>query len=435
MYDLIVIGGGWAGFNAAVTAKEHGLKVALVEKGRMGGTCLNQGCIPTKALIQSAKQYTAIKKAQQFGIELACPPQLNFSKVQARKDRVVQQLGKGLEFLLKSIDCFSARATIISGDSVRIDDKTMQSANILIATGAAPSELKGLPFDGEKIISSNEIIEIKKVPSSLLIVGGGVIGCEFACLFSSFGSRVTIVELTPQLLPGEDHEVSRKLEQILKKKAIEVLVHTDVSSIQKDCYDLILVCVGRTPCVQGLGLEKLGVELNKGALKVDEHLVTNIAHLYAAGDCTGSIMLAHYAAFQGRMAALHMAQASSLAGVSKSVVPSCIFTDPEIASVGLNEQEALQKNYALDVYKFDFLGSGMARILDETDGFIKIVAEKKTGRLLGASIIGPRATELIGIISLAVQSGKKVSELKDVIFAHPTLSEAIGETFKVKRAV
>jgi len=426
-YDLVVIGAGWAGFNAALRAKELGLKVALVEQEQIGGTCLNRGCIPTKTLIQSAKVFSQVKKAHTFGVDLTTPPQINFLKSQERKDKIIMQLRGSMQFMLKGVDFLNGRAQILSNKEVKIGDKAMRAKFILIASGARPMEIPNLRFDGKKILSSDEILNLKEIPKTLLVIGGGVIGCEFASLFNSLGTQVSIIELTPQLLPGLDKELAKKIEIIFRKKGIRVNLNSNAVMADLKSYDLVLLCIGRASNTQNLGLEKLGLKIEKNRIAVDEYLKTNIPNIYAAGDCTGRVMLAHFAAYQGRIAAENIAHPSKPKRADNAAVPSCIFADPEIASVGLSEEEALGKGIELKINKFDFLGLGMARILDEFEGFVKIISDKKTEQILGASIIGARATELIAILTLAVSSHLKLSLLRDTIFAHPTVSESIGE--------
>jgi len=426
MYDLAVVGSGWAGFNAALRAKELGLKVSLIDEAAIGGTCLNRGCIPTKTLIQSAKVFSLAKKAQNFGIE-PLEPKINFSRVNERKEKIVQQLSRNMQSMLGGIDFLNARARILSNEEIEAGSQTIKARNILIATGSTSIELNTLKFDGRKIVSSDDILNLKEIPGSLLIIGGGVIGCEFATLFSAFGSRVSIVELMPQILPGEDKEIAKKLETIFKKKGIKVSTNTDAATFEIKDYDLVLVSVGRQAQTQGLGLEEVGVKLERQRILVDETLRTNISGIYAAGDCTGKNMLAHFAQYQGRIAAGNIANPENPIKADNSNIPNCIFTDPEIASIGLNEEKAANKGIDINVHRFDFLGSGMARILDETDGFIKIISDKKSEEILGSAIIGPRSTELIAILTLAVSCRLKVSEVQNTIFAHPTLSESIHE--------
>jgi dihydrolipoamide dehydrogenase len=429
MYDLAIIGAGWAGFNAAVRAKELGLKVCLIEKSHIGGTCLNQGCIPTKTLIQSAKVFALMKKSQNFGLE-PLNTNLNFLKTQERKEKIVTQLRQGMQLTLKDINFLNKAAKITSPEEIAVDGQNIKTKSILIASGSKPIELPGLKFDSQRILSSDDILNLKEIPGSLLIIGGGVIGCEFASLFSNLGTQVTIVEKLPQLLPGEDKEIAKKLETIFKKKGIKVNTNTDAMAFDLKNYSLTLVCVGRVPKTDGLGLENLGIKLDRSKIIVDDYLRTNIGNIYAAGDCTAKKMLAHFAAYQGTLAAENIANAPNLKKADNAYVPNCIFTDPEIASVGLSEDEALNNGIEVKVNKFDFLGSGMARILDETDGFIKIISDKKTEEVLGGVILGPRATELIAILTLATTCRIKVPQIRNTIFAHPTLSESIHEALK-----
>lgn len=434
MYDLTIIGAGWAGFNAATRARDLGLKVALIEKEYLGGTCLNRGCIPTKTLLQSAKIYTLTQKSKTFGIEVA-DPRANFIKIQERKDKLILQLRSGMQFMLKGIDYFNTEAEIVSNEELKAGNQTIKTRFILIATGSKPAELGDLKFDGKKIISSDEILNLKEIPHSLVIIGGGVVGCEFASLFSSFGCQVSIVEKMSQLLPGIDKEAAGKLETIFKKKGIKVNTNTDALTLNLDNYDLALLCIGRIPKTQDIALNKLNLRLEKGRIIVDEYLKTNIPNIYSAGDCTGKIMLAHFAAYQGRIAAENIARTETSNKADETNIPNCIFTDPEIASVGLNEEDIKSKGIDIKTNKFYFLGSGMARILDETEGFIKIISNKKTDEILSACIIGPRATELIGILTLAIQSHLKLSQVRKTILPHPTLSEAVTDALKENHGI
>ncbi|MCX5710555.1 MAG: FAD-dependent oxidoreductase, partial [Candidatus Omnitrophica bacterium] len=348
--------------------------------------------------------------------------------IQERKDKIVQLLRSGMQAKLKDIDLLTGTASIISHDKIRVGNQDIETRNILIATGSRPFELPQLKFDGKKIISSNEALNLKEVPVKLLIVGGGVIGCEFASLYSNLGSQVTIAEKMPQLLPGIDSEIAKKIEIIFKKKKIAVNTNIDASTLKQSDFDLILVCVGRSPNNESLNLQNIGLKLDKGKIIVDGYLRTNIPNIFAAGDCTGKFMLAHYAAYQGEIVAENIANPQSLKKADNAVVPSCIFSDPEIASVGVNEEEARNKGIKVSVKKFDFLASGMARIIDEAEGFIKTVCESKTGRVIGASIIGSKATELISVFGLAISNNLTAEQVKHTIFAHPSLSESIRES-------
>jgi len=416
-YDLAIIGAGWAGFNAALKAKELGLKVCLIEKEQIGGTCLNSGCIPTKALIQSAKTYNTITKSANFGIETQSV-NLNFKKIQERKDKIVQQLRSGMQFMLKGIDFINEEAEVLPNQEIKIQGKIIRAKSVLIACGSRPAELPNFKFDHKKIISSDDLLNIKEIPSTLLIIGGGIVGCEFASLFASLGTRVAIIEKMPQLLPGMDAEIAKKIENIFKKKGIMVITSGDALAANFNDYDLVLLCVGRKP-------NTLGVDLS-----VDDYLRTKQPNIFAAGDCTAKIMLAHYAAYQGEIAAHNIANLGKLKKADNRNIPNCIFTDPEIASIGPSEEELKSQGFDVKTYKFDFMASGMARIMEETEGFIKIISNNKTDEVLSASIIGPKATELIAILTVAVSNRLKIAQIRDTILAHPTLSEAISGALK-----
>ncbi len=425
-YDVAIIGAGWAGANAAKEARDLGLKVVLIEKGLIGGTCLNRGCIPTKALIQSAKIYNLTQKTKNFGV-IVDNPRIDFAQIQARKERLVGQLRQGLDFMLKGVEVIQDEAKVISSSCVQLKDKEIQAKAIVIASGSRPMQLEALKFDGEKVISSDEMLEIKNIPASLLVIGGGVIGCEFASLFASLGASVTIVEKLPQLLPGIDRDVARKLESIFKKKGIKVNTNSEAKDFPFSDYELVLLSIGRVANSRGFGLEEVGVKIEREKICVDEYLRTSVPGIYSAGDCTGQVMLAHFASYQGVIAAQNIARPENLKKATNSIVPSCIFTDPEIACVGQDEERLAQQGKGIEVHKFDFMGSGMARIIDETEGFIKIVSDKKSGQILGASLIGPRVTELISVLGLGASCHITISQLKEAIFAHPTLCESIHE--------
>jgi len=425
MYDLTIIGAGWAGFNAALRAKELGLEVCLIDSHQIGGTCLNYGCIPTKTLINCAKLFSLAKKSSSFGIETD-NLRVNLDIIQEKKDKVILQLKQGMQSRLSGIDFINSRAQIISSQEVKIDGRIISSKSILIATGSQPLELAKLKFDRKKIISSDEALAHFEIPRSLLIVGGGVIGCEFASLYSIFGAEVTIVEKMPQLLPAEDGEIAKKLEVVFKKKGINVVTGADISTMDLEPYSKILVCVGRVPNIMGLGLENLGVELEHNQIMVDEYLQSSQGHIYAAGDCTARMMLAHYAAYQGVTAAENIFSSRSQKA-DNLIVPSCIFTEPQIASVGLKQEDALRAGLKINVHRLDFRASAMARIVDEVDGFIKIVANEENDRIVGASIIGPQATELISTLVVAISAGLTIKQIRGMIFAHPTFSESLHE--------
>jgi dihydrolipoamide dehydrogenase len=429
MYDLIVIGGGWAGFNACMAAKERGLKTALIERGFIGGTCLNRGCVPTKSLIQSAKVFSQAKKSSLFGVQSQIPPQIDFAQAQARKDKLVAQLRSGMEFMLKDVDIISGEARVAGADCVTVSGKEYRSKWILVAAGSIPIEIKDIPFDGQTVLSSDQMLALPEIPGTLLVVGGGVIGCEFACLYAALGVKVTLVELMPQLLCGMDADIAQKLETGFRKKGIEVRTGCDIKTIERGAFEKTLVCVGRRPAASGLGLKEIGVKFeNNGACVIRDNMATDIPSIFAAGDCTGRLMLAHYAAYQGRRAVEGMG--AEIQNRPQPQVPGCVFTDPEIGSVGLTESLARERNIRIKIYKADFLGSGMARILDETNGYVKIIADADSGLISGAAIIGPKATELISTLAVAIQAGMTADRLRETILPHPTLSEMITESLR-----
>ena len=423
-YDLAIIGSGPCGYVAAIRASQLGLKTCIFEKDRIGGVCLNWGCIPTKALSVSANALYNIERASEFGINVK-GFDLDFLKVYERKESIVKKLASGIEMLLKAgkLEIIRKKAEIKNPTSIKAGDLEIEVKNILIATGSIPFEIPNIPFDHTNILSSTDILEFKAIPKKLIIIGGGVIGCEFASIFRSFGSEITIIEAMPQLLPNEDEEVARKIEQLFKKRGIKILTNTKIDKVDKG--EKALICVGRSPNSKGLGLEALGIERNKGWIKVDESFRTNIKDIYAAGDIKGGMLLAHLASKEG------ISCVEGICGnkypIDYNVVPSCIFTHPEIASVGLNEKTAKNKGMDVKARKFLFGAIGKSHAMGETDGFIKLVVDAKSDKILGCQIIGPHATELIAEISVCVQFGITSEKLASVIHAHPTLSEIICE--------
>ncbi|MDD2654785.1 MAG: FAD-dependent oxidoreductase, partial [Candidatus Omnitrophica bacterium] len=369
------------------------------------------------------------KDSSVFGVEVE-GAEVNFDKIQQRKSAIVDKLAKGMQFQLssKGVEIIQGEAKIVSADEVLVDSKSIKAKNIIVAVGSRPVELPFLKFNQKNVVSSDDILDLKFIPESLLIVGGGVIGCEFANIFASLGSKVTIVEILEHILPNEDKDIAKKLELALKRKGVKILTKTDVKTVALDKFEKVLVCVGRAANTTIEGMEKIGVKIDKKGILVNEFLQTNIPNIYAVGDCIGGHQLAHVAAYEGETAVENISGKNI--PVDYSAVPNCIFTDPEVASVGLTEEVAAAKGVQYQIAKFDFLGSGMAHILDETDGFIKVLFDSNSREILGAAIIGPKATELIAVFSLAIKSKLKISQINDTIFAHPTLSEAIREATK-----
>ena len=439
-YDVAVIGAGPAGYVAAIRAAQLGGKVCVIEKEHLGGTCLNRGCIPSKAIITSVKLLSLIKVASSFGIDVQ-GYQVNFPKVISRKDEIVMRLRQGIGALFKSkkIDLKNGEGKVVQPTRVLLGNEEIEAKNLIIATGSEPLELPQFKFDGEKILSSTHILELKEVPKSLLILGGGVIGCEFACVWLELGVRVSIVEMMPNILPTEDKELGKRMALIMKKKGIEILTDTKVESIEKNNDGIlaklsngntmqkerVLVSVGRSFNSSRLGLEELGVKIERGRIQVDEYLRTSIPNIYAAGDVIGGLLLAHVASHEGLVSA-----ENALGGnkkVNYTVVPNCIFTDPEIGSVGHTEDTARQKGYEVKVGRFPFMALGKAHALGETEGFVKLIGDAKTGRILGGQILGPHATDLIAEVALAMKLESTMEELEETIHAHPTLAEGAME--------
>ncbi|MCK9572766.1 MAG: NAD(P)/FAD-dependent oxidoreductase, partial [Candidatus Omnitrophica bacterium] len=317
-------------------------------------------------------------------------------------------------------------AQLISADQIKVDQGVIQAKNIIIATGSSPIELAGLKFNQGNLVSSSQLLNVKSIPEKLLVIGAGVIGCEFAGLFSQFGSQVTLVEKTNQILPGMDADIARKLENVFKKSGIEVKTGIEVSENDTRNYTLALLCVGRAADFSSLGVQAAGVRLKSNKIEVDEYLRTSVANIYAAGDCAAKYMLAHYAAYQGRLAVENIFSARKIKA-DNSVVPNCIFTQPQICAVGLSQKEAQDSGLKIRIHKFDYLASGAARILDQADGFIKAISDQDSGRILGVSLIGPEACELSAVFSVAISSRLSVEDFRKMIFAHPTLAESAQE--------
>jgi len=458
-YDLIVIGGGPAGYPAAIRAAQLGARVALVEKEELGGVCLNRGCIPTKALIHSAEVYRQVLHAATFGVDLPGEPGLNFARMVARKQEVVDRLVSGVNHLLQNHNVAllpgwgtipdpgracpdgQSRVRVCSADG---EDGEFMAKAILIATGSQPAfpPVPGVDLPG--VISGEEATELTELPKRPVIVGGGVIGLELASLFHALGTQVTVVEVQSTLLPGVGEvALTQRLTGSLRRRGVDIRLKAPVQAIVRgegECKrvmlssprgeevvegDLVIMATGRRPRTAGLGLEELGVAMEGRAIVVDEFMQTNVPGLYAAGDCTGGSMLASVACYEGLIAAENVM--GSHRGADYRAVPNAIFTIPELASVGLTEREARERGIACRVSRFPFSASGRALALGETEGQARMICEEGTGKVLGAHIMGPHATELIAEASLAVRLGLTAAELAHTIHAHPRLSEVILE--------
>jgi dihydrolipoamide dehydrogenase len=447
-YDIGILGAGPGGYVAAIRGAQLGAKVCVVEKDEVGGTCLNWGCIPTKSLIASVRSLERARSGKEYGFGTDGSIRADFGRMIARKDQIVDRQVKGIQSLFEhygitlryGVGTLADRQTI---DVAKSDGslEQIQAERIIIATGSKPSDLPGLKIDGRIVISSNEALELKEVPKNMLIVGAGAIGCEFASIFQALGSEVSMVELLPRVVPMEDEEVSRTLERELKKRKTKLHVNTSVTSIEHGgdgwvCAHLssgqalsaekVLLSVGRAFNVQDIGLEEIGIEQGKrGEIVVDEKMETNVKGVYAIGDVIGGLMLAHVASREGIVAVENALGRERK--MDYSAVPACIFSDPEIASAGLTEKEAVANGYRVHVGRFQMRGLGMAHALSEISGFVKLIADADTDRLLGAHMIGSHVTEMIHQAVLAIHSGVTVKEWAGMIHAHPTMSEALQE--------
>jgi dihydrolipoamide dehydrogenase len=459
-YDVIVIGAGTGGYVAAIRAAQLGLKTAVVERQpALGGTCLNWGCIPTKALLEHAHVLKIAQDGKEWGLaadgEGSPLPavSINMTQVQSRKDRVVKGLTGGVELLFKKnkIDWIRGSGRLTGKGGVEVTDGDKQSVaakEIIVATGSAPRSVPGIEIDRRRIITSDEAIGLKQIPKSLVIMGSGAVGVEFASIFRRFGSEVTIVELLPRLVPLEDEAVSAELEKSFRKQGIKVLTGTKVTKatssadgveIQADLSgkteaikaEYLLVATGRGPVTDGLGAEDVKLQLEKGYVRVDEQFRTSVANMSAVGDVITfgkpeHPQLAHVSSAEGIVVAERLAGTETRT-INYDQVPSCTYCDPEIGSVGLTEAEAKDRGYDVRIGTFPFGVLGRARIANEREGFVKIVAEKKYDEILGVHMIGPRATELVAEATMMLRLECTVEELVRTIHAHPTMAEAIGE--------
>jgi dihydrolipoamide dehydrogenase len=455
-YDVVVIGAGTGGYVAAIRASQLGKKVAVVEKQKaLGGTCLIWGCIPTKALLEHAHALKIVQDSDEWGIALPYgAPAIDMRQVHARKDKIVTGLTRGVEFLFKKnkIDWIKGTATLAGKGRVDIVDgekQTLQAAEIIVATGSSPRGVPGIEIDHKRIVTSDEAIHLPEVPKSLVILGSGAVGVEFASIFRRFGSEVTIIELLPRLVPIEDEAVSAELEKAFKKQGIRSFTNTKVTKAaaagagveieaqspggktEKIAADILLVATGRGAVTAGLGAEALGIAMEKGYIKVDSLYRTSVPNVSAIGDVIaieGRVhpQLAHVSSAEGILVAERLA-GQDVRPLNYDHVPGCTYCDPEIGSVGLTEAAAKKQGYDVRVGSFPFGVLGRAKMAGETDGFVKIVADKKYDEVLGIHMIGPRSTELVAEAVLALRLECTVEELVKTIHAHPTFSEAIGE--------
>lgn len=452
---LVIVGSGPGGYVAAIRAAQLGLEPVLVEKGMLGGVCLNWGCIPTKALLKSAEVFSLCKRAGEFGVKTG-DPAFDMAAAVKRSRQISAQVVKGVEYLLKQhkIQVIAGRAHIMGPHEIAVLDPrdepvaAIRAENILIATGARPRSIPGIAIDGKRIISSTEAMALEGVPESMAIVGAGAVGVEFAYFFNAVGCKVTLVEMLPSILPGEDAEISKLLARFFKKQGINIVTSARVTSVEVGGdrvrvaletdkggaeYETskVLMAIGVRPNTDGLGLEDLGVGLDKGGfIEVDQFMKTSAEGVYAIGDVSGPPLLAHVASAEGILAV------ESIAGLSPEphameLMPRCVYCQPQVASVGLSEEKALERaaktGMKVKVGRFPFRASGKSVAVGERDGIVKIISDAETGKILGAAIAGSEATELIAEIGLAMKLGATCGQVLGTVHAHPTLSEAVME--------
>ncbi|NRF02150.1 dihydrolipoyl dehydrogenase [Bacillus subtilis] len=458
-YDVVILGGGTGGYVAAIRAAQLGLKTAVAEKEKLGGTCLHKGCIPSKALLRSAEVYRTAREADQFGVETA-GVSLNFEKVQQRKQAVVDKLAAGVNHLMKKgkIDVYTGYGRIL-GPSIFSplpgtisvergngeENDMLIPKQVIIATGSRPRMLPGLEADGKSVLTSDEALQMEELPQSIIIVGGGVIGIEWASMLHDFGVKVTVIEYADRILPTEDLEISKEMESLLKKKGIQFITGakvlpdtmtktSDDISIQAEkdgetvtySAEKMLVSIGRQANIEGIGLENTDIVTENGMISVNESCQTKESHIYAIGDVIGGLQLAHVASHEGIIAVEHFAGLNPHP-LDPTLVPKCIYSSPEAASVGLTEDEAKANGHNVKIGKFPFMAIGKALVYGESDGFVKIVADRDTDDILGVHMIGPHVTDMISEAGLAKVLDATPWEIGQTIHPHPTLSEAIGE--------
>lgn len=448
--SIAIIGGGPGGYSAALTAARLGAEVTLIEKNKLGGTCLNEGCMPTKALLKCTDVYKLFKKADMYGIE-SNQPLFDYAKAMNFKNQVVAQVVGGVAHLIKAsnIKYIQGEGRLVDAHTVEINKDTesikISAHNIILAAGAKETILPGFETDGINIFNSSQMLSSETLPTKLLIIGGGVIGVEFASIFASLGVEVTLIELTNRLVAAEDEDLSLAISKALAQKGINILLNTQAKGVDHlgpndmaltvtrgdgvtesiKC-DRILVCVGRQALIDDIGLSAVNIETANGRIVTDTFMQTNVKGIYAVGDLTQSEQLAHVAYHEARTAVLHL---MGMPGdVNYKAIPHCIFSSPEIALAGHTETSARQLVEEVGVVKYPFYCSGKAVIELDTEGFVKLIYDKSSGHVLGAAIIGAKATELIAEYTLAINAGLTVMDIVNTVHAHPTLSEALHET-------
>ena len=457
-YDLVIVGGGTGGYVAAIRASQLGLKTAIVEKGKLGGTCLHQGCIPSKALLRSAEVFATTKHSEDFGV-ITSDVSIDFGKVQERKNKIIDQLHKGVQHLMKQgkIDVYEGLGRILGPSifspmpgtiSVEMnngeENEMLLPKNVIVATGSRPRTLPGLEIDGEYVMSSDEALQLETLPSSIIIVGGGVIGIEWASMLTDFGVEVTVIEYADRIIPTEDKEISKEMQRLMKKKGVKLVTNAKVlpetlvkdngvaisaevkGTLKEYKAEKILVSVGRQANIEGIGLENTEIQIVKGFIETNDFLQTKESHIYAIGDVIGGLQLAHVASHEGILAVEHIA-GKDPSPFDYNLVSRCIYSNPEVSSVGITEEQAIEKGHKVKIGKFSFRAIGKALVFGESDGFVKIVADETTNDILGVHMIGPHVTDMITEAGLAMVLDATPWEVAHTIHPHPTLSEAIGE--------
>ncbi len=451
-YDLLIIGGGPGGYVAAIKGAQLGLSVGLIERDKVGGACLHKGCIPTKALIQSTHVYELFKRSKEFGIATK-GVSADFSEFHKRKQTIVNRLFSGVEHLLKKnkVDLLKGTGQIVSSDKVLVKDgnkikEEVSAKNIIIATGSSPVVFKGLPHDKENVLTSDDILELKEIPSSLLIIGGGSVGIEFAYIYNALGSDVTVIEVMDEILPTNDKDVGSALRRCLTKKGINFLTQTELNHIEikKNTVETtvkkndgktemlqsekVLLAMGRKPETEDSGLDALNLEFNGRFIDVDENMQTSQSGIHAIGDVTGPPLLADVASAQGLFVAHNIAGAD-YPPINNNTIPRVTYTNPQVACVGMTQEEAELAGYDLKIARFPFIANGKAQTIGEEEGFIKVITEESSGEILGIHLIGHEVSELIGGMSLAMNLEATNLEVSANIFPHPTISEVFSEVF------
>ncbi|CDN30294.1 Dihydrolipoamide dehydrogenase of branched-chain alpha-keto acid dehydrogenase [Mucinivorans hirudinis] len=444
MYDVIVIGSGPGGYAAAIRASQLGKKTAIVEAAELGGVCLNWGCIPTKALLKSATVLEYAKHASEYGIEIESIT-TNLEKIVERSRAVAAAMSKGVEYLMKknNITVITGRGAITAQGTVKVGAEVYEAENVIIATGARPRELPSIPVDGERVITSKQALVLKKLPATMVVIGSGAIGVEFATFYNTLGVKVTVIEYAENVAPLEDEEISKLLDRALRKSKIATMTSTAVTKVETtddgcrvyiqgkkgeqtiDC-DVVLSAVGISANIENIGLEEVGIATERGKIVVNENYETSRRGIYAIGDVIATPALAHVASAEAIHAAEHIAGLNPKP-INYDIIPSCIYTTPEVSSVGLTEKQALEKGYELRIGKFPYTASGKATAAGNRDGLVKLIFDSKTDIILGAHLIGLNVTELVAEPTLAMAMGVRAVDLIKTIHPHPTMAEAVME--------